>query len=494
MVADYISTSFAGGYAFPVFVIAKPPTGSVFSERAAAARFDVTAPPPVARIRTRRDKVVYRAAQPSAGRRRSDSQLGHFEASELRSGDRGGERAEGKRPPDDCRGRGSRAAPRVGGLGRERPSVPGQRGPVHERRPGSTRRRSSRTRSPSARRSSRRRSRAGTSPAAARATTSSRPRRTAARTWVTGGLPGHDRQRDPPGPVAEDQRPGRRLRPGARRLARSGPRDQLGRARASCVLVNRSTDGGLTWSNPVTVAASRRAPSGTRRGSPATRGLRAPTTGTATRSGTTTGSGNQMMMSTSTDGGLTWSAPVSLRRRRPGSAASPSSCRTAPSSCRTPRTTASIRAFRSTNGGASWEPGVFVASQTQHGVVGTCAIRRCRRPRSTGPGRVYVVWHDCQFRSGCASNDIVMSTSTDGVTWTPKTRIPIDPVEQHRRPLPAGDRRRQGDLGQQRAPRARLLLLPGQQLRRAAASSRSASSRRSTAARPGARPRRSPGR
>jgi hypothetical protein len=45
MVGDYISTSFVdGGRAFPVFVIAKPPTGATFDERAAAARFDVTIP------------------------------------------------------------------------------------------------------------------------------------------------------------------------------------------------------------------------------------------------------------------------------------------------------------------------------------------------------------------------------------------------------------------------------------------------------------------
>ena len=33
MVGDYISTSFAGGYAFPLFAIAKPPTGGVFFVR-----------------------------------------------------------------------------------------------------------------------------------------------------------------------------------------------------------------------------------------------------------------------------------------------------------------------------------------------------------------------------------------------------------------------------------------------------------------------------
>ena len=43
-------------------------------------------------------------------------------------------------------------------------------------------------------------------------------------------------------------------------------------------------------------------------------------------------------------------------------------------------------------------------------------------------GQVYVVWPDCRFRSGCSSNDIVMSTSTDGVKWSDPQRIPIDAV------------------------------------------------------------------
>ena len=41
-------------------------------------------------------------------------------------------------------------------------------------------------------------------------------------------------------------------------------------------------------------------------------------------------------------------------------------------------------------------------------------------------GKVYVVWQDCRFRTGCTSNDIVMSTSTNGTTWTAVTRVPID--------------------------------------------------------------------
>src|SRR4029453_4736534 len=45
-----------------------------------------------------------------------------------------------------------------------------------------------------------------------------------------------------------------------------------------------------------------------------------------------------------------------------------------------------------------------------------------------GAGRVYVAWQDCRFRGNCRSNDMVFSTSTDGVNWAAVRRIPIDPV------------------------------------------------------------------
>jgi len=37
-----------------------------------------------------------------------------------------------------------------------------------------------------------------------------------------------------------------------------------------------------------------------------------------------------------------------------------------------------------------------------------------------------VCWADCRFRAGCTSNDLVYSTSTDGLTWSAVTRVPID--------------------------------------------------------------------
>jgi hypothetical protein len=43
-------------------------------------------------------------------------------------------------------------------------------------------------------------------------------------------------------------------------------------------------------------------------------------------------------------------------------------------------------------------------------------------------GRVYTVWQDCRFRSNCAANDLVMTTSTDGIHWSAVQRVPIDSV------------------------------------------------------------------
>ena len=41
---------------------------------------------------------------------------------------------------------------------------------------------------------------------------------------------------------------------------------------------------------------------------------------------------------------------------------------------------------------------------------------------------MYASWSDCSFESGCSANDIVFSSTTDGVHWTAKSRIPLDPI------------------------------------------------------------------
>jgi hypothetical protein len=85
-----------------------------------------------------------------------------------------------------------------------------------------------------------------------------------------------------------------------------------------------------------------------------------------------------------------------------------------------------IDVFSSTNGGTSWGKSQQIATIDSHLDGG--GIRNPNLPGAAidGAGKVFVVWSDCRFRKSCASNDIVMSSSTNGTTWSAVTRIPID--------------------------------------------------------------------
>jgi hypothetical protein len=87
-----------------------------------------------------------------------------------------------------------------------------------------------------------------------------------------------------------------------------------------------------------------------------------------------------------------------------------------------------IDVFSSTNGGASWGKSQVIASIDSHLDAG--GIRNPNLPSAAidGAGNVFVVWSDCRFRKSCTSNDIVMSSSSDGKTWSAVTRIPVDPT------------------------------------------------------------------
>src|SRR6266852_5246326 len=45
-----------------------------------------------------------------------------------------------------------------------------------------------------------------------------------------------------------------------------------------------------------------------------------------------------------------------------------------------------------------------------------------------GDGKIYVAWADCRFRPSCGANDIVISTSSDGLSWSDPTAVLIDPA------------------------------------------------------------------
>jgi hypothetical protein len=87
-----------------------------------------------------------------------------------------------------------------------------------------------------------------------------------------------------------------------------------------------------------------------------------------------------------------------------------------------------MAAFSSTDGGASWTAPATVSNVQFHGDAG--GIRSGALPSAAvdGAGTIWVVWEDCRFRANCSTNDLVYSTSSDGVTWSSVTRIPIDDV------------------------------------------------------------------
>jgi hypothetical protein len=87
-----------------------------------------------------------------------------------------------------------------------------------------------------------------------------------------------------------------------------------------------------------------------------------------------------------------------------------------------------IQSFSSSDGGATWGGVVQVAAVSDHAVAGGLRSDALPSAQEDAAGNIYVIWQDCRFRTNCASNDLVMSTSADGTTWTTPARIPIDPT------------------------------------------------------------------
>jgi len=134
-----------------------------------------------------------------------------------------------------------------------------------------------------------------------------------------------------------------------------------------------------------------------------------------------------VVMSTSTDGGLTWSPGQFVN----GAGGTGAEQLVLPNgTVVVPFLGNAMQSFTSTNGGKSW--GNVVTISTVNTFQGNSSLRSVGLPfPSTGidkKGKVYVVWSDCSFHTGCSTNDIVMSTSTNGKTLSKAVRIPIDPL------------------------------------------------------------------
>jgi len=193
-------------------------------------------------------------------------------------------------------------------------------------------------------------------------------------------------------------------------------------ANSTAVAVSRSTDG-INWSNPFFV---------TKTGGPDKNWIVCDNTAASKFYGHCysewDNSNGLIQMSTSTDGGITWSPAVATQGNDSGIGGLPLVKPNGKVIVPFLAFDGFVKAFSSTNGGQSWTAAVNVGQFINHAEAGV--IRSAGLPSAAidAKGKVFVAWPDCRFRAGCAANDIVFSKSGTGTTWTAAKRVPIDPV------------------------------------------------------------------
>ncbi|MFZ0705884.1 MAG: sialidase family protein [Candidatus Korobacteraceae bacterium] len=138
--------------------------------------------------------------------------------------------------------------------------------------------------------------------------------------------------------------------------------------------------------------------------------------------------GDLMYMSTSSDGGATWGAAKTSANSVGGIGGQPLVLPNGTVVVSFADFNGGMSAYTSTNGGASWGSSITISSAPSRGEDGDLRSAGLPSAAQDGGGTIYMSWPDCGFRSGCAENDIVYSTSTDGTHWSAKQRVPIDPV------------------------------------------------------------------
>jgi len=195
------------------------------------------------------------------------------------------------------------------------------------------------------------------------------------------------------------------------------------------VFVSRSTDGGATFGEPIRVPP------------PAVRRINldknwtvcdnhsaSPFYGHCYTEFDNFAEGDLEYMSTSADGGRNWSTPVSPAGKPKGLGGQPVVQPNGTVIVPFESLKGSIGSFRSTDGGATWSKEFQVSKISFHGNSGGLRTSPLPSAEIDGAGNAYVAWEDCRFEPKCSANDIVFSRSSDGVSWSPVARIPIDAV------------------------------------------------------------------
>jgi hypothetical protein len=195
----------------------------------------------------------------------------------------------------------------------------------------------------------------------------------------------------------------------------------------AAVLVSQSTNGGTAWANPVAVHKASGSENLDKSWIVCDNTSTSPFYGHCYVEWDNNGAGNLLQMSTSTDGGTTWSAPATNNTGVIGGqpVVRPNGTVIVPIDN---AVESAVGAFNSTNGGASWSAITTIATIRHHTVAGNLRESQLPSAEIDGAGTVYVAWSDCRFRRSCRTNDIVISHSLNstGTSWSSVSRVPID--------------------------------------------------------------------
>jgi hypothetical protein len=195
------------------------------------------------------------------------------------------------------------------------------------------------------------------------------------------------------------------------------------------VFVSRSTDDGRTWGNPVNIPPPvSNSVDLDKNWTACDNHAGSPFYGHCYTELDNFGDGDLELMSTSTDGGQTWSTPIRTDGNDKGLGGQPVVQPSGRVVVPFESLNGTISSFDSDNGGASWSRAVTVSHIRFHGNTGGLRTSPLPSAEIAADGTVYVAWEDCRFRKGCPGNDIVFSKSADGVSWTDPARVPIDAV------------------------------------------------------------------
>ncbi len=211
--------------------------------------------------------------------------------------------------------------------------------------------------------------------------------------WTHGFLPGTSREAMRPGPFFSVSDPSVAYDARDRTWIISWLGAHFSGGGIVDVMVSRSTDGGLTWGTPVTMAAT-----GVfydKNWTACDNTPASPFYGHCYTEFDNASRRDLELMSTSADGGLSWGTPTPTADNIHGlggqPVVQPNGRVVVPF-----EGFGGIRAFSSDDGGATWNASVQISTR--------------------------------RFEPGGTANDIVLSSSADGTTWSPVSRIPLDPV------------------------------------------------------------------